>query len=817
MAKKVVVVGGVAGDMSCAARLKRLDQAVEVTVFEKGPDVSFANCGMPYYIGGVIQDRASMAVQTPAGLAARYGLDIRTRHEVTAIDTAAKQVTARSMESGEVLTVPYDALVLAPGAEPLRIPISGADLPHVHTLNNLEDMDRIAAAARGVKKACVVGAGFIGLELAENLRHLGLEVSVVEILDQVLGPMDREITTPLLQELTLNGVSVYLKDAVEAVEPGAVRLKSGARLETGLVCMCAGVKPRSGLARDAGIALGPRGHIVVNERMETSVPGVYAVGDAVEVRCAVSGDSVAVPLAGPANRQGRVAADVICGRDSAYPGVQGTSIVKVFNLAAAQTGLTEKRLKASGLPYQRAYAHPMQHAGYYPGATPVGMKLLFSPEGRILGAQAVGMEGVDVAIDVIATAMRGGLTVFDLEQIELAYSPQWGSAKHGVNMLGFVASNILRGDVEVVEADAIPADALVLDVRKPEEAAAGAIPGSVLIPVDELRGRMDELPKDREIAAYCAVGMRGYVACRMLVQAGYRVKNINGGYRAWCWHNAPETAPARATGCCAPAAPSNGQSHEEYSDMSAEKVIQLDVCGMQCPGPITRVKKAVDGLGSGEVLEVIATDPGFAADLPAWCKSTGNTLRGITSEKGRYVAKITRGGAAPTGQAVSCCAPDSSAPKGKTIVCFSNDLDKVMAAFVIANGAAAMGGPVTIFFTFWGLNVLRSKNPPAVSKGLLDRMFCMMMPKGPGRLSLSKMNMGGMGTIMMKKVMRDKKVMSLDELIQSAKDAGVKLVACSMSMDVMGIKAEELVDGVEIGGVGAYLGAAGESNVNLFI
>lgn len=539
MKKKVVVVGGVAGGMSCAARIKRLDRSVEVVVFERGPDVSFANCGMPYFIGGVIKDRAAMAVQTPAVLSARYGLDIRTRHEVNAVDTAAKTVRVRALDTGEEFEESYDALVLATGAEPLRLPVPGADLPHVHALNNLSDMDRIAGAAGGAKTACIIGGGFIGLELAENLHARGLRITLVELMDQVLAPMDREMTAPLLQELVIYGVDTRLGDSVTAIEPGAVTLKSGARVEADLVCMCAGVKPRSALAAAAGITTGPRGHIAVDEQMRTSAPDVYAVGDAVQSRCTVTGEPVAIPLAGPANRQGRIAADVICGRDSAYIGIQGSSIVKVFDVAAGQTGLTEKRLKALGLPYRRAYLHPAQHAGYYPGAYPVDIKLLFSPEGKIYGVQATGAEGVDVVVDTIATAMRGGLTVYDLEELELAYSPQWGAAKHGVNMAGFVAANILRGDVDVVEPDAIPADAFLLDVRKPEEAALGMIPGATVIPVDELSGRLDELPRDRAIAAYCGVGLRAYIACRLLTQAGFRAANVNGGYTTWRAFNPP--------------------------------------------------------------------------------------------------------------------------------------------------------------------------------------------------------------------------------------------------------------------------------------
>ena len=814
MSKRIIVVGGVAGGMSCAARLKRLDAPLQVTVFEKGPDVSFANCGMPYFIGGIITDRAGMAVQTPETLKARYGLEIFTRHEVMSVDAANRKVSVKNLETGVVSEAEYDQLVLATGAEPLRLPIPGADAPHVHVLSNLDDMDRIAEAAGRSTAACVIGGGFIGLELAENLRGRGLAVHLIEVMDQVLAPMDREMTAPLAQELRLNGVNLELCNAVERIEKDRVILRDGKTLEADFVCMCAGVRPRTFLAQAAGLKLGVRGHVVVDGNMRTSDPNIFAVGDAVEVLDVVTNTPIAVPLAGPANRQGRIAADVICGRDSAYPGMQGSSIVKVFNLAAAQTGWTEKRLKAAGMAYRRVYLHPTQHAKYYPDAQLVGMKMLFGGDGRILGAQMVGTDGVEVGIDIIATAMRGGLSVYDLEQLELAYSPQWGAAKHGVNMLGFVASNVLRGDTKMIEPDD-PAEGIFwLDVRMPAEAEAGTVPGAVIIPLEELERRTGELPKDREIALYCAVGLRGYIAERMLTQKGFRVRNLNGGYRTWCWYHAMDKVGHTITACCEKGTCSEGPTKKETTVMS-EKTIQLDVCGLQCPGPMVQVKKNMDIMQPGEVLQITASDPGFAADIPAWCASTGNALLEVKSAAGRYVARVQRGGAAaPCSAATGVAAP---AQTGKTIVCFSGDLDKVLAAFVIANGAAAMGSKTTIFFTFWGLNALRRDNPPSVSKGFMDRMFGWMMPRGANRLTLSKMHMGGMGTAMMKMVMKGKKVMSLPELIAAAKEAGVRMVACSMSMDVMGLKPEELIDGIEIGGVGAFLGAANESNASLFI
>lgn len=809
MSKRVVIVGGVAGGMSCAARVKRLDDRAEVTVFEKGNDVSFANCGMPYYIGGTIPERESMLVQGLTSLQGRYGLDIRVRHEVVRIDRAEKTVDVKNLDTGAVLSTPYDVLVLSPGAAPFRPPIPGADGPKAFVLNDLGDMDRIAEAVGGAKHACVIGAGFIGLELVENLRGRGLEVSLVEMLDHVMPRMDAEMTQPLLQELMLHGVKVYLEETAQAIEGGRVVLKSGKRIESDFVCLCVGVRPTSSLAREAGLDVNERGYIRVNAQQQTSDASVYAVGDVVEVTDWVDGRPAAIALAGPANRQGRIAADAICGRDARYRGSQGTGIVKVFNLAAAQTGQTEQQLKARNAEYRRVYVHPMQHPRYYPGAQPVSTKLLFAPNGTILGAQVVGTEGVDVMINALALAQRSGMTVEDLEHAELAYSPQWGGAKHGVNMVGFVASNVLKGDIELVEADDAPRDMVWLDVREPAEAEAGVIPGAMLISVDQLRSRMSELPRDREIGVYCAVGLRGYIAYRFLKQHGFRVRNLNGGYRTWAWHHRKPSAVEQSAST-APAA----REIPAKPEVSGRKV-ELDVTGMQCPGPIVKVKEAMEHMAVGDLMEVTATDAGFACDMPAWCKSTGHELVAVRPEGNRYVVQVVKRTAAERGACT--VAAGASQKNGKTIIVFSSDMDRVMAAFVIANGAAAMGGEVTLFFTFWGLNVLRKEHAPAVRKGLLDRMFGMMMPKGPERLKLSQMNMGGMGTRMMKYVMKQKRVMSLPELIASAKQAGVRMVACSMSMDVMGIKREELVEDVEVGGVGYYLGKAEDAGVNLFI
>ncbi|NLV46370.1 MAG: FAD-dependent oxidoreductase [Candidatus Hydrogenedentes bacterium] len=818
MAKTIVIVGGVAGGMSCAARIKRLDESLEVIVYEKGEAVSFANCGMPYYVGGVIEDRANMIVQSAETLRARYGLDIRTGHEVRRIDIANKMVEVINLKDGQTSRQSYDVLVLAPGAAPIRPDIPGINGPAVYTLNSLNDMDRLKDKVDAVEKACVIGAGFIGLELAENLRKRGVKVALVEMLDQVLPPLDREMTSTLLQELQLNGVEVRLNASVVSIDEKLVALNDGSSISADMVCLCAGVAPRSELAREAGLELGPRGHIRVNDRMRTSDANIYAVGDAVQVRDLITGEDAAVPLAGPVNRQARIAADNICGRPASYPGVLGTSIVKVFNQVAACTGWSEKRLKKAGRPYFRVYIHPMQHAKYYPGAVPVSLKGLFSPEGLLLGAQVVGPEGVNDAIDVLAVAVSQKMNAEALEHLELAYSPQYNSAKSGINMLGFTAHNMIKGDALTVEADDAERDIFWLDVRMPDETECGVISGATIIPLEELRKRHAELPRDRKIGVYCAVGLRGYIAYRQLKQAGFDVVNLNGGYRTWSWFNGGGTGGA-GTACVDNSKREPSASAPEASPPEGAVTTQkLDVCGLQCPGPLSRVKQSMSRMNAGDVLEVTATDVGFIADIPAWCTSTGNTLLEARPDGGRYVARIRRGLAAtvPAPQGLVPAVPPTGR-KSKTIVCFSDDLDRVMATFVIANGAAAMDSDVTIFFTFWGINVLRKAQPPRVSKGLLDRMFGMMMPKGPGKLRLSKMNMAGVGSMMMRYVMKTKNVMAPEELVAAARAAGIRLVVCSMSMDVMGIKKEELIDGIEIGGVGAYLGRAEQADMNLFI
>ncbi len=544
---RIVIIGAVAGGASAAARARRLSEEAEITLVERGEAPSFANCGLPYYVGGVIEQRDKLLVAPAQRLIERFRLDVRTRSEALAIDRANHTVRIRNLENGDEYDLPYDKLILSPGAAPIRPPVPGVDLPQVYTLRELRDADRLHSAAKDAKRAVVIGGGFIGLEMAENLVHRGIATTVVELADQILPPWDAEMVSPLAAHLRENGVTLKLSNAAAAIEPSGdgviVRLRSGESLDADMVVMSVGVRPDNKLAVEAGLEVGPRGGIRVNHQMQTADPDVYAVGDAIETRNSIDGSPTQIPLAGPANRQGRIAADNIFGRPTHYAGTQGTAIVGVFEMATAMTGLSEKVLKAAGTPYQKIYIHPANHAGYYPGSKQMSIKLLFEPEGgRLLGAQAVGRDGVDKRIDVLAVAIKAGMTVFDLEELELAYAPQFGSAKDPVNMAGFVAAGVVRGDHPVAHCGELPpwtAEAdprqgeLVLDVRMSGEFAAGSIPGAVNIPVDELRERLGELEREQPIIAYCQVGMRGYLATRILMQNGFNVRNLSGGYTTY--------------------------------------------------------------------------------------------------------------------------------------------------------------------------------------------------------------------------------------------------------------------------------------------
>lgn len=548
--KRIVIIGGVAGGASAAARARRLCESCEITVLERGPHVSFANCGLPYHVGGEIPNEDDLLVQTPQSLHARFNLDVRVNSEAVAIDRTARTVSVRELASGREYALPYDALVLSTGAAPLSPPIPGIQREGHFVVRSVPDAVRIKAWIGGTEntRAVVVGGGYIGLEMAEQLvRHGGVSVSLVEAQPQVMTPLDPEMAAWLHLELRQHGVELCSGSAVAAFEAATdaeparasiVVLKDGRRLPADVVVLGMGVKPETALARAAGLEIGALGGVRVNECMQTSDPDIYAVGDVVEVRDAVTGAWSLVPLAGPANRQGRIAADNILGRSAAYHGTQGTAVLRLFGLTAGCTGASEKTLRAASLPCQALHLHPASHAGYYPGAEPIAMKVLFDPHtGKLLGAQAAGRDGVDKRLDVLATALKAGMTVHDLAELELAYAPPFGSAKDPVNLAGMAAQNVLAGDVALAQWHEIPTldpdKTLVLDVRRADERARGCIPGSLHIPLDELRARLHELPRDKEIIASCQSGQRSYFACRLLSQHGFRVRNLAGSWRTF--------------------------------------------------------------------------------------------------------------------------------------------------------------------------------------------------------------------------------------------------------------------------------------------
>ncbi|MEF1280540.1 FAD-dependent oxidoreductase [Vibrio fortis] len=565
---KIVIVGGVAGGASAAARARRLSEDAEIIMFERGSFVSFANCGLPYHIGGDIEDRSKLLLQTPESFLARFNVDVRVMSEVVSIDRHNKQVTIKNLLDGSEYIESYDFLLLSPGAGPVAPPIPGIDNPLTHSLRNIPDMDRIIKTIQmnRPEHATVVGGGFIGLEMMEAFHQLGIKTTLIEMADQVMTPVDREMAGFAHAEIREKGVDLKLGVALEAVEyipnqhmasidsgeneehqhiEGEIELtlSNGESLTTDILIMAIGVRPETKLAKEAGLQIGALGGIYTNDSMQTSDPSIYAVGDAIEEKDFVTGAQTLVPLAGPANRQGRMAADNMLGRNETYQGTQGTAICKIFDLAVASTGKNEKQLKREGVEYEKVYVHTASHASYYPGAEIVSFKMLFEPStGKILGAQAVGKDGVDKRIDVMAVAQRAGMTVEQLQHIELTYAPPYGSAKDVINQAAFVASNIIKGDATPIHFDEVTNlndNQVLLDVRNPAELEnVGFISGAINIPVDQLRQRMNELPKDKEIIIYCQVGLRGNVAYRQLVNNGFKARNLIGGYRTFKFANA---------------------------------------------------------------------------------------------------------------------------------------------------------------------------------------------------------------------------------------------------------------------------------------
>lgn len=812
---KIIIIGGVAGGMSAAARLRRLDEKSDIIVIEKSGYVSFANCGLPYYIGGVIKEKDSLLLETPSTLKEKFNLDVRVKSEAVSINREKKEIKIKNIETNDEYTESYDKLLISTGAKPFVPDIKGLEEAGYLTLRNIEDMEKISSCidSDGYKNAVIIGGGFIGLETAENLKHKNINVTIIEKADQVMAPLDPEMASFIHGEIKRRNIALYLNsDITEISNSGKkkiIKLKSGEVVETDIIIASIGVVPDSELAKNAGLKMSSKGAVEVDEYLKTSDNDIYAAGDVIEIKNAVTGQKALVPLAGPANKQGRTAADNILGREEKYTGTIGTSIMKFFNMTAASTGINEKYLKKQDINYKSLFIIKADHAGYYPGASDIYFKILFEPEtGKIFGAQAVGEKGADKKIDIIATAILGNISVYKLKDLETAYAPPFNSAKDIINYASYMAENIKRDGLETVswnETDKIG----LIDVRTEDEYNIDHIQGAVNMPLNTLRENMGKLDKNKEYIVYCKVGQRGYNAQRILVNNGYKVKNLNGGFSIYKSALMPQDNRIKFENDI------KNDKHRSISGLnSADKKI-LDVTGLQCPGPIIKIKNKISELKTGEVLEVKATDPGFENDIKVWTRQTGNTLLNIENTDGEILAEIKKGESFLLSKK-----PDEEAVKenSTSLVIFSGDFDKVFAALVIANGALAMGNSVSIFFTFWGLNVLRKSNYKTRSKkGIIEKCFGIMMPKGVSKLKLSNMNFFGLGRKMINKVMKTKNIESLESLLEQYIENGGKITACTMSMDVMGIKKDELIENIEYGGVATYMENANKANHNLFI
>ena len=822
MTKKILIIGGVAGGASTATRLRRLDENAEIVMFERGQYISFANCGLPYHISGVIGSRDALIVQSVEEMKNKFNIDVRINTSVEKINRKEKTVKAKNLDTNEVYEESYDLIVISTGSQPIKPPITGInEAKNLFTLRNIPDMDQIIEFIKTEKPktASVIGGGFIGIEMMENLHHLGLKVSLIEMASQVMGMFDYEMSQIIHQNIADNGVELILNDGVKSFRKSGkeIELSSGRFVQSDLTIFAIGVRPDNFLAKDAGLELTERGSIKVNENLLTSDDSIYAIGDVIEVPNLVSNKSMMAALAGPANKQGRIVANRICGIDEVYQGTIATSAAKIFEMTVASTGLSEKMAKQFGLKYDTLHIHPTNHASYYPGATTVSLKVIYNPETEeIFGAQAIGTEGVDKRIDVLATAIYAKMKVTDLKNLDLVYAPPFSSAKDPVNMAGYVAENKIMGLVETFNLydmqDLLSKGSYILDIRETPELLLQSLPGAVNIPLSELRDRLDELPKDQIIYVYCQVGTRGYNASRILTQKGFKNKNLDGGLKSYSCvfdQNGSEI-------CFFPVNDLGDSIFEKIPEVELPKsttTVTLDACGLQCPGPIVQVFKSMEKMQAGDVLEVKASDPGFYKDIQAWASKTGNTVLDIKKEAKTITATLKKGVETKERKNIEIVNDKNNS----TIVVFSQDMDKAIAAFIIAQGAQSMGKQVSLFFTFWGLNILRKPKKVKVKKNFIEKMFGKMMPRGVKKLPISNMNMFGMGPKMIKSIMKKKNVDSLQVMMQSAMDLGVKITACAMSMDIMGIKESELIDGVEIAGVATYLGDTQDANHNLFI
>lgn len=814
--RKILIIGGVAGGASAAARLRRLNEEDQIIMFEKDEYISFANCGLPYYIGDVITEREKLLVQTVEGMAARFNLDIRNWSEVTQINKEHKEVTVYNHKTKKTYTENYDVLILSPGASPFVPPFPGLETAkNIYTLRNLEDTDKIKEIVdKKPKHVTVIGGGFIGVEMAENIANLGIETTLVERNNTIMSaPFDQEMAAILQSEMSVNGVEVLTNTEVSKIENDGktIVFKDDKKIDTEIIIMAIGVRPNTKLAQDAGLEIGSTRGILVNEQLQTSDESIFAIGDAIEVKHLVSGKPTYIPLAWPANRQGRIVADYINGKPINYKGTLGSSVLKVFNCVAAATGLTESKARQLGYNVETATIHRGNHAGYYPNSTNITLKLVFNPEtGQIFGAQGIGGEGTEKRIDVIATAIIGNLHVEDLETLELCYAPPFSSAKDPVNILGYVAHNSMINPIKMIKYDQIDEivknGALLIDVRTEMEYELGHIEGSKNIPIDVLRSNMNQMPKDKETPIYitCQVGQRAHLATQLLYNLGYKnLYNLAGGYKTYISYKEGSNPKVK------------GVMQTNMKESNAQYTIskEIDAKGLQCPGPILETYKAINEVNDGEIVAIESADFGYCNDIKSWCEKTGNTLLDVTYQNNTVRALVQKGNTALTTNSHI-----SHQKEKATIVLFSGEYDKTMAAMIIALGAASMGQEVSVFCTFWGLNALKKEHfKEKLDKSTIEKMFGAMLPDSAKEMPLSKMNMAGMGKSMMLKVMKEKNVDSVESLMEQAREVGVKFIACTMSMDVMGIQKAELRDDVVYGGVASYIADSQQAGITLFI
>lgn len=882
---RVVIVGGVAGGATAAARARRLSELSQIIMLERGKDVSIASCGLPFHVSGEIKHRSNLLVTDPQKLHDTLNLDVRPRHEVSAINREAKNIIVKNLavpegSPGSSFEIEYDKLLLATGAAPVLPPISGLQQTmkngRLFTLRNMEDLDgiiqRVGESEAG--EVTIVGAGFIGLEMAEALSRCGMGVTVIEDKPSVLPLLDPEIAAPVAEEMAAHGVRFIASDRVVSFEDDSstecvqVKLSSGKNINAKFVILSIGISPESKLATDCGLELNAKKAIVVNPFMQTSDPDIYAVGDVAATPFCVLPRQTYLPLGGPANRMARIASDHMYHGDTGtdpYRGSFGTSIVRVFDSVAGKTGMGENDCKREGIDYGVCTITGPSHASYYPGSNPVTVKTLFEKNsGKLLGAQVVGgLEGVDKRLDVMATALAGGLNIDDLSHLDLAYAPPFGSARDVINTAGFAGVNFREGMVKTVTSLA-PRDGVypfVIDVRDriladvrpvPSLESGGADPTNVVnIPLEELRGRIDEvkaLAQGRPIVVMCNLGKFSYFATRILAGHGIESSSVIGGITMLrnTKVNTLDTPQREVALKRKTTLPSNNlattSTQVQLSPMPGSNTSipecdmeHLDVCGISCPGPIMAIRKKIPSLAPGQHLCVKASDPGFFNDFPAFCRVSGMTVVSCVKDNGVVVGVLQNPHASAClleESTMSPCATSALAKpetKDLSMVVFSGELDKVMAAFVLANGAIAMGRKVTMFFTFWGLNALRSTehhkstskspnetvNHPAHS--IMDTLMATMNPKGPDALPLTHMQMGGLGPIAMKLQMKQKHLPNLPDLMRDAREGNARIVACTMSMSAFGLETDDLIEGVEFGGVADFLEAAGDSKNTLFI